>query len=261
LPRNSGPGRHRHLDVEAHARARAASTAGLYTLDASTGWRGAGAGVCFRVGGRAFVLSTGRVLAPDGPPVWLASRRLIVPLAGAAVLGDGGPDAPPELATLDAAFGFIAPDDAQTVAHDLEFVSLADIDVADGDGGDRYLAVSAIPSADADRPARPVSVEPVLLQPAASTDYQRCRVGSATHLVLRPAVDSNDAWSPDGLRGCGVWRVSGRTARAPLAGIVIGGVGGARPCVVATRPAFAVLGILGFLGAGLPEVAPGHRPH
>ena len=261
MPRNDNPRASRHRDADSRARARAACTAGLYTVDARTGWRTAGAGVCFRVAGRAFVLSSGGVLAPDGPPVWLGGRRMVVPLVGAAVLGDGGPNAPPELATLDVAFGLIARDDAEGLAHDLEFASLADIDIADGHGGDRYVAVPAVPTPDAAEPERPVAAEPVVLRPAASADYRRCGVAPATHLVLRPEVDGSAAWSPGELRGCGVWRVSARTARDPLAGIVIGGQGGTRPCLVATRPAFAILGILGFLGAGLPDVASVRRPN
>jgi hypothetical protein len=41
----------------------------------------------------------------------------------------------------------------------------------------------------------------------------------------------------------------------PLAGIVCGAGAAAKGCLVATRPCFAILGIMGFLGAGLPEIA------
>lgn len=255
MSRSDRAGRGRVFDVAARARLRAASTAGVYRLGDRGRWHALGAGVCVRLAGRAFVVSTGRVLSPSGPPLWLGGRRAVVPLAGAAVLADG-PGAPPEIATLDAAFGFLAGDDADALAGDLEFLSLGEIDVTEGAGDDAYYAVPAPSLADGgDAQVPPMSADYVRLRQAPSGDYRRHGVEYDTHLVLRPDGDAGAPWAPERLRGCGIWRASRAAARDPLAGIVIDGGGGAQPRLVATRPCFTVLGIVGCLGAGLPTPA------
>ncbi len=256
MSRSSGAGRGRSLDDVARAQARAAATGGVYRLDDRGGWRSTGGAVCFRVAGRAFVLSSGGVLAPEGRQPWLGGRRALVPIAGAAILADG-PDAPPEIATLDVAFGLLAREDGEALARELEFLSLNDVDLATGAGDDVYHAVAANRLAEAEADPAPGTTDSLRLRPASSSDYRRCGVTPATHLVLRPDAGDVDidaeafGWLP----GCGVWRSSPATERDPLAGIVSGGEAGATGCVVATRPCFAILGIMGFLGAGLPEIS------
>jgi hypothetical protein len=132
-----------------------------------------------RIAGRAFVVSAGRVLAPRGQPRRLGGRRAVVPLPGAAVLG-GRPGAPKELEALDAAFSPLAEDDVEVLAGDVEFLSLADIDVTDG--------------------------------------------------------------VPDTI-------------------IVIATEAGPQPCLVAMRPCFTILGIVGCLDAGLPGIPSVHTPN
>jgi hypothetical protein len=101
----------------------------------------------------------------------------------------------------------------------------------------------------------------VRLRLASSTGYRRFGVRRDTHLVLEPDPDVGATWAKERLRGCGVWRVSQRTGKDPLAGIVIGGEGGAQPRLVATRPCFTVVSIVGLIGAGLPETASVRRPN
>ncbi len=101
LSPNDGAGR--VVDVAARARLRAPATAGIYRLGDGGRWRPMGGGVCVRLSGRAFVVSTARVLASSGQPLWLGRRGAVVPLVGAAVLASGS-GAPPQIATLDAAF-------------------------------------------------------------------------------------------------------------------------------------------------------------
>lgn len=256
--------------VDARARRRATSTAGICRLDDRGGWRAVGGGVCLRLAGRAFVLSTGRVLIPSGQPLWLGGRHAVVPLVGAAVLADG-PGAPPEIATLDAAFGLLAAGDADALAGDVEFLSLADVDLHHGAADDVYYAVAApsLTASAADGPS--VGADIVRLRQAPFTEYRRHGVVSATHLVLRPVPTEGPAVEPSGRagnrwpverwRGCGVWRASSARGGDPLAGIVIDAGGGAQPWIVATRPRFTVLGIMGCLNAGLPEPATGQRPN
>jgi hypothetical protein len=242
-------------DAAARAGRRAAATAGIYRLGDQGRWQALGAGVCLRVSGRGFVFSTGRVLVPSARPLWLGGRRAIVPLLGVSVLG-GGPGAPPQLATLDAAFGLLAGDDAEALEGDVEFLSLADVDLYDGTRDDVYYAVAAGPLADRTSSDAPPAEAPVTVRPAPPRDYRKHGVDFATHLVLQPERDGGWPWGLDRLRGSGIWRASGGAAADPLAGIVIDAVGGDEPRIVATRPCFTVLGIGGCLGAGLPESAP-----
>jgi hypothetical protein len=256
LSRSRGVGQGRALDVAVRASARAASTAGVYRLDHDGGWRPTGGAVCFRVAGRPFVLSSGGVLAPGGSPLWLGARRAVVPIAGAAILADG-PGAPPEVATLDVAFGLLAQEDGEALADELTFLSLKDLDLADGRGDDVYHAVSANRLVEAVDES-PGTSEPLRLRPASASDYCRCGVTPVTHLVLRPAGGADADLGAEAVRrlpGCGVWRSSPGSAMDPLAGIVSGGGPWPTGCLVATRPCFAILGIMGFLGAGLPEIS------
>lgn len=268
MSRSSGAGRVGVAHLADRARQRAGSTAGIYRLGDRDRWHAVGAGVCVRIAGRSFVISTGRVLVPPGQPLWLGGRSAVVPLVGAAVLADG-PDAPPEVATLDAAFGLLAGEDAAVLAGDVAFLSLADVDLSDGTGNDVFYAVAAPALGDRATPGAPAPAMHVRLRPAPSGDYRRHGVDFATHLVLRPDAgaptpppdDGGWQWAPDRMRGCGVWRASGAKTGDPLAGIVIDAVGGAQPRIVATRPCFTVLGIMGCLGAGLPGPASVRRPN
>jgi hypothetical protein len=257
LSRNSGAGRARPVvEFADRARVREACTAGIYALRERAGWQAVGGGVCFRLAGRAFVVSSGRVLAPDGEPLWLGGKTAIVPLAGAAILADG-PGAPPEIATMDVAFGLLRREDAEALTGDLDFLSLADVDVAEGAGDDSYYVVGPRPLDDGPRVAAPVPQGPLRLRPASSSDYRRCGVTTATHVILRPTGGDGTGGVERGasLRGCGVWRSSAAVPRDPLAGIVSDIEAEAHGCLIATRPCFAILGIMGFLTAGLPELS------
>lgn len=240
------------FDLAARARRRAACTAGIYRIDDRRGWTAVGAGVCLRLAGRAFVLSTGRVLAPHRDAPWLGRRSAAVPLVAAMILADG-PGAPPEVATLDVAFALLSGDDVEVLAGELGFVSLADVAASPGEPDDTYYAVPATPvngAGDADPAAHPAFLR---LRAGTAADYRRHGVTSGTHLVLRSDGEADATDVRERLRGCGVWRATA-AGRDPLAGIVTGGEGGPTPCLVATRPCFAVLGIVGCLGAGLPDV-------
>ena len=254
MSRSRAASRVRAADLAARARRRAAATAGIYRLGDRGLWEAVGAGVCLRVSGRAFVVSTGRVLVPSARPLWLGGRRAIVPLLGMSVLA-GGPGAPPGLATLDAAFGLLAGDDADALEGDVEFLSLADVDLYDGTRDDVYYAVGAGPLAERAPGETPPPVAHVTVWPAPPRDYAKHGVDFATHLVLRPDGGGGWPWGMDRLRGSGIWRVAGAPPADSLAGIVIDAVGGDEPRIVATRPCFTVLAIAGCLGVGMPEPA------
>lgn len=217
-------------------------TAAVAIRNADGCWHQLGGGVCVRIAAQAFLLSAGDVLAAVTREAWLGTIGRMVPLYGAAVLGEG-PGAPPDARSLNVGFAPLLMHDIASPAS-LDCITLDAVDLEHDPKSEDYVTI-----APSDPSAAAWTVRPARGAPRAA--YGACGVGRETHVV----VDVEGCVEPTAVLGCGVWRGGRPGGPDRLTGIVAAVrslEGGRRTRIVATRAPFVVLGILGFLGVA-PE--------